>query len=70
MVISGTPVTARGLSANPAIVARRCEAGQRDAERRAVARIVEVADRKSEVIERGHGAAVLGLKSCQKLRQG
>ena len=46
------------------------EDGQRDADRRGVARIVVVADCQSEVIECGHGAAVFGLKSCQKLRQG
>ena len=46
------------------------EDGQRDAERRGVARIVPVADCQSEVIECGHGVAVFGLKSCQKLRQG
>jgi hypothetical protein len=44
------------------------EGGQRAADRRGVARIVIVADRQSEVIERGHGAAVFGLKSCQKRR--
>ena len=44
--------------------------GQRDADRRGVARIVVVADCQSEVIECGRGVAVFGLKSCQKLRQG
>jgi hypothetical protein len=38
------------------------EEGQRDADRRGVARIVVVADRQSEVIERGHGAAVFGFE--------
>ena len=45
------------------------EDGQRDADRRGVARIVVVADCQSEVIECGHGAAVFGLKSCQIYRQ-
>ena len=38
------------------------EDGQRDADRRGVARIVVVADCQSEVIERGHGVAVFGLE--------
>ena len=42
------------------------EDGQRDADRRGVARIVVAADCQSEVIERGRGVAVFGLKSCQK----
>ncbi len=45
------------------------EAGQRDADRRGVARIVVVADCQSEVIECGRGVAVFGLKSGQTARQ-
>ncbi|MDT5351641.1 MAG: hypothetical protein QOJ56_173 [Mycobacterium sp.] len=44
--------------------------GQRGADRRGVARIVVVADRQRDVIERSQRVAVFGLKSCQKLRQG
>ena len=43
-------------------VEKNGEDGQRDADRRGVARIVEVADRQSEVIERGQRVAVFGLK--------
>jgi hypothetical protein len=46
------------------------EDGQRDADRRGIARIVVAAGCQTEVIESGHGVAVFGLKSCQKLRQG
>ena len=80
MVISGTAAAAKGPSAEPGDSGRRFvasepveksgEDGQRDAERRGVARIVEAADCQSEVIKCGHGVAVFGLKSCQKLRQG
>jgi hypothetical protein len=45
------------------------EAGQRDADRHGVARIVVVADCQGEVIVRGRGVAVFGLKSCQIQRQ-
>ena len=51
-------------------VEKNGEDGQRAAERRGVAAIVEVADRQREVIERGHGAALFGLKLCQNVRQG
>jgi hypothetical protein len=51
-------------------VEKNGEDGQRDADRRGVARIVVAADCQSEVIECGHRVAVFGLKSCQKLRQG
>ena len=54
----------------PEPVEKSGEDGQRDADRRGVARIVVVADRQSEVIERGRGGAVFGLKACQKRRQG
>ncbi len=53
----------------PEPVEKNGEDGQRDADRRGVARIVEVADRQSEVIECGHGGAVFGLKWGQNLRQ-
>ena len=46
-------------------VEKNGEDGQRDADRRGVARIVVVADRQSEVIECRHGVAVLGLTSGQ-----
>ena len=39
--------------------------GQRDADRRGVARIVVVADRQSDVIERGQRVTVFGFKSGQ-----
>ena len=51
-------------------VEKNGEDGQRDADRRGVARIVVVADRKSEVIERGQRGAVFGLESCQKRAPG
>jgi hypothetical protein len=43
-------------------VEKNGEDGQRAADRRNVARIVVVADRQSEVIERGQRVAVFGLK--------
>ena len=46
------------------------EDGQRDADRGGVAGIVVVADRQSEVIERGQRVAVFGLKLGQKLPPG
>jgi hypothetical protein len=39
-------------------VEKNGEAGQRDADRRGVARIVEASDRQTEVIERGQRVAV------------
>ena len=80
MVISGTPTADKGLRAKLGDGGRRFvasepvekngEDGQRSADRGGVARIVEVADRQSEVIECSHRVAVFGLKSCQKRRQG
>jgi hypothetical protein len=58
----------RGLVASES-VEKSGEDGQRGADRRGVARIVIVADRQSEVIERGHGAALFGLKPRQIERQ-
>jgi hypothetical protein len=46
-------------------VEKNGEAGQRDADRRGVARIVVVADRQREVIERGRRVAVVGLLAGQ-----
>ena len=72
VVISGTAAADKGLTANPGDSCSRFVTsepvenngydGQREADRRGVARIVEVADRQSEVIERGQRVAVLGLK--------
>ena len=45
------------------------EDSQRDADRGGVARVVVVADRQSEVIERGQRVAVFGLESGQTDRQ-
>ena len=79
MVISGTAAADERTEREPGDGGRRFvasepvekngEDGQRDADRRGVARIVVVADRQSEVIECGHGVAVFGLKSCQNVRQ-
>ena len=46
------------------------EDGERDADRRGVARIVVVADRQREVIERGQRVAVFGFEEGQNVRQG
>ncbi len=79
MVISGTPAADERTEREPGDGGRRFvasepvekngEDGQRDADRGGVARIVEAADRQSEVIERGQRVAVFGLKSCQNGRQ-
>ena len=50
-------------------VEKNGEDGQRATDRRGVARIVEVADRQSEVIECGQRVAVFGLESGQTGRQ-
>ena len=79
MVISGAAAAEMGLSGEPGDGGRRFVASepveksgegcQRDADRGGVAAIVVVADRQSEVIERGQRVAVFGLKSCQTGRQ-
>ena len=79
MVISGIAAAVRGLKAKPAMVAagswrpsrskRAARTARRDADHGGVARVVVVADRQSEVIERGQRVAVFGLKSGQTGRQ-
>ena len=79
MLNSGTAAAVKGLSAKLSDGGRRFvasepveksgEDGQRDADRGGVARVVEVADRQSEVVESGHGAALFGLESGQNVRQ-
>ena len=66
MLISGTAAAAMGLNGETGDGGRRFvasepveksgEDSQRDADHGGVARVVVVADRQSEVIERGHGS--------------
>ncbi len=71
MPISGKPVLVRGLREKPAMVAARFvapepieeggEHSQGAADVGGAARVVRVADRHSEVVERGQRVAALGL---------
>ena len=79
MLNSGKRRAVKGLSAKPAMVAAgswrpsRSKRAARIAEGGAhpggVARVVEVADRQRDVIERGQRVAVFGLKAGQTGRQ-
>jgi hypothetical protein len=66
--ISGTPVLVRGLREKPAVVAadsqrpsRSKRAASTAADVGGAARFVQIADRHSDVVERGQRVAVLSL---------
>ena len=80
MSISGIHAAVTGSNAKPATVAAGSKRpsrsrnggddGNRAVDHGGVARVVVVADRQSDVIERGHRVTVCGFESGKSLRQG